>query len=214
MKQLMLLPLLLLAGYALQAQTFAEWFRQKETQKEYLVQQIAALQAYSGTLQQGYALVRQGLQTVHTIKNGDLGLHQDFFSSLKAVNPSIARLSQLQDIIAWQAVVETVLAQTHSLPLLHASERAYLEQVRASMLSGLAADREELRQLLTAGERELSDAARLEKILHLHARAREKLAFTQAYLSDVQGLVQLRARQGIEAKKLQQIHGSPERIRK
>ena len=209
MRQLIFLPLLLLAGSALRAQTFDEWFRQQKTQKEYLVQQIAALQAYSGTLQQGYVLVRQGLHTVHSIKNGDLGLHQGFFFSQKTINPALARLPLLQDIVAWQVMVEKAFIQTHSLPLLHATERAYLEQVRSSVLTLLAEDLKELRLLLTAGEQELSDASRLERVYSLHARSREKVAFAQAFLADVQQLVRLRERQGHEATQLRKTHGLP-----
>ncbi|MBX0335367.1 hypothetical protein K3G39_19195 [Pontibacter sp. HSC-14F20] len=209
MKQLLLLPLLLLAGHTLRAQTFEEWFRQKKTQKEYLVQQIAALQAYAGTLQQGYALVREGLQTVHTIKTGDLGLHQAFFLSLQTVNPALARVPELQDLAAGQLLVEKAFTQARSLPLLQAGERAYLEQVRATVLTGLAADLEAILQTLTAGEQELSDAARLERIHRLQAGTREKVAFAQAFLAEVRQLALLRARQEAEAARLRQTHGLP-----
>lgn len=210
MKQLILLPLLLLAGHTLRAQTFNEWFRQKKTQKEYLVQQIAALQAYAGTLQQGYALVREGLHAVHTIRKGDLGLHQAFFLSLKTVNPALAGLPELQDLVAGQLLLEKAFTQARSLPQLQAGERAYLEQVRAAVLTGLAADLEALLQTLTAGEQELNDAARLERIHRLQARSREKLAFAQAFLAEVRQLALLRARQEDEAARLRQTHGLPE----
>ncbi|MCH5688762.1 conjugal transfer protein TraI [Niabella sp. W65] len=49
MKKILLFLLLVVsAGSNLQAQTFAEWFQQKKTQKKYLLQQIAALQVYIG----------------------------------------------------------------------------------------------------------------------------------------------------------------------
>jgi len=50
MKKIFLFLLLVVsAGSNLQAQTFAEWFQQKKTQKKYLLQQIAALQVYIGS---------------------------------------------------------------------------------------------------------------------------------------------------------------------
>ncbi|WP_276499361.1 hypothetical protein [Pontibacter litorisediminis] len=209
MKQLFLLVLLLLAGHTLRAQTFDEWFRQKKTQKEYLVQQIAALQAFSGTLQQGYVLVREGLHTVHTIKAGDLGLHQGFFSSLKSVNPAIARLPQAGDMVTWRMILEKAFIHACSLPLLQASERTYLDQIRSAVLTRLAADLEALRQTLTAGEQELSDAARLESMNSLHASSRETVAFAQAFLAELQQLSRLRERQSQEAALLRQLQDLP-----
>ena len=58
MKQFTLLILFVLAGGLSQAQTFNEWFRQKATQKKYLIQQIAALQVYLDYVQKGYAIAQ------------------------------------------------------------------------------------------------------------------------------------------------------------
>lgn len=44
-----------------EAQTFDEWFRQKKTQKKYLVQQIAALKVYLGYLKEGYEIAQKGM---------------------------------------------------------------------------------------------------------------------------------------------------------
>lgn len=207
MRQLLLLPLLLLAGGTLQAQTFDEWFRQKKTQKKYLVQQIAALQAYSGTLRQGYALVQQGLHAVHTIKQGDLGLHQDFFSSLHTVNPALARLEQIQEMEAWQVTLEKAFTRARSLPLLHDTEQAHLEAVRSAVLAQLRSDLEALRHTITAGEQELNDAARLERLQSIQTSMRAAVAFALGFLSDLQQLSRLREKQSAEAARLHQLHG-------
>lgn len=209
MRQLLLLPILLLATSATQAQTFDEWFRQKKTQKEYLVQQIAALQAYSGTLRQGYALVRQGLHAVHTIKQGDLGLHQDFFSSLHTVNPALARLPQAQDMEAWQAAIEMAFTRARSLPHLQEGERAHLEAVRRAVLAQLRSDMEALRHTLTAGEQELDDAARLERLQAIHSNMRAAATYGLGFLADLQQLSRLREKQLAEASRLYLLHSLP-----
>src|SRR5882672_6465398 len=83
-------------------QTFEEWAQQKKTQKKYLLQQIAALQVYIGYAKKGYNVVNNGLTTIRNIKNGDFNLHQNFFESLKQVNPKIRKYGKVADIIAYQ----------------------------------------------------------------------------------------------------------------
>lgn len=205
MKKLFFLYLLLLAGHTLRAQTFEEWFRQKKTQKEYLVQQIAALQAYSGSLRQGYAIVRQGLTTVQSIKQGDLGLHQDFFSSLRAVNPAITRLSLAGEMTACLAGLQHAFDQAADLPQLQAPERAYLRQVEASTLTQGAGYLEELVLLLTDGEQELRDAARIDRIRRLQATTLDLFELAHSFLAEVHQLAGLRARQGRDLTRLQDL---------
>jgi len=64
--------IILLSGAQVNAQTWNEWFRQKKTQKKYLVQQIAALKVYLKYLKQGYRIVDKGLSLVGDIKDGNL----------------------------------------------------------------------------------------------------------------------------------------------
>ena len=59
MKTAMPILLFLFVSMLLSAQTTAEWFNQKATQKKYLIQQIAALQVYIGYLQKGGTRIRQ-----------------------------------------------------------------------------------------------------------------------------------------------------------
>src|SRR5690606_38045577 len=68
-----------------QSPTFNEWFRQKKTQRKYLVKQIAALKVYLEYLKKGYEIVDKGLTTIGEIKNGTFSLDKDYFNSLKAV---------------------------------------------------------------------------------------------------------------------------------
>ena len=58
---------MVLCAENLTAQTWAEWFRQKATQKKYLLQQIAALHVYSGYLSKGYSIAKDGLNTIKSI---------------------------------------------------------------------------------------------------------------------------------------------------
>ena len=102
MKKLLIISIMVLCAENLSAQTWAEWFRQKATQKKYLLQQIAALHVYLGYLSKGYSIAKDGLNTIKSIKNGDLLQHTNYFTSLVTVNPQIKRYKKVADIIAIQ----------------------------------------------------------------------------------------------------------------
>ena len=95
MKKLLIISIVVLCAENLSAQTWAEWFRQKATQKKYLLQQIAALHVYSGYLSKGYSIAKDGLNTIKSIKNGDLLQHSNYFTSLVTVNPQIKRYKKV-----------------------------------------------------------------------------------------------------------------------
>ena len=50
-------------------------------------------------------IARDGLTTIHEIKNGEFNLHNLFFSSLKTVNPEVAKYSRIAVIIADQVSI-------------------------------------------------------------------------------------------------------------
>ena len=71
MKKMTLLLILFISfGQLLQAQTFAEWFQQKKTQKKYLVKKIAALQVYIEFAEKGYKIAKEGLNTIGVFTSG------------------------------------------------------------------------------------------------------------------------------------------------
>ena len=84
------------------SQTWDEWFRQEDTQKEYLLKQIAALRVYLGYAKEGYSIARKGLNTINDIKQGDFKLHIDKFQSLKGVNPLIKDCARIGEIVAFR----------------------------------------------------------------------------------------------------------------
>lgn len=204
------MTLLALTTATVQAQTFDEWFRQQKTQKEYLVQQIAALQAYSGTLWQGYTLLRQGISTVHRSKNGDLGLHQDFFSSLKNINPSIGQSAKIADILARQTAIQQDVAKAllflHQAGMLTNDELAYMKQVYAKVLESCARDVEALWLILTAGELELKDDERLMQLEQIHQNTLATYQFTRSFFKESQLITIQRVRENRELENLQKLY--------
>ncbi|MGB4400952.1 MAG: hypothetical protein WBJ10_16380, partial [Daejeonella sp.] len=74
MKAILILFIVSMSGN-LMAQTWDEIFKQKETQKKYLVQQLAALKLYAGYLKKGYDIADKGISSIKAFSNGEFKLH-------------------------------------------------------------------------------------------------------------------------------------------
>ncbi|SIT95222.1 hypothetical protein [Pontibacter indicus] len=202
--RILLIFLLATLSLPARAQTLNEWLRQKQTQKDYLVQQIAALRAYAGTLRQGYQVLDRGISTVQHSKNGDLGLHRVFFHSLQQISPAIGESAQLADILGWQQAIHRDLASLWArLPAqdLLPGELDYLENIRRQVLQACDRDLESLRLLLTSHLLQVSDAEGLRQLAQCHRATQERYQFTQYLIGETQTLLVLRhrARQDLHA---------------
>lgn len=177
--------ILFLTGYRLQAQTFKEVFRQKETQIEYLIQQIASLQAYMGYVKKGYALAKQGLTTISDLKKGELGLHDAYFSSLKTVSPAVAHDARIAEIIALQAAIvkqyNTCYKQVRRSGQFRAGEISYVSKVFTALADDCVNDVTALITLTTAGKIQLSDEDRMKRLDALYRDMQDKYAFVQSF---------------------------------
>ena len=118
-KMIVVMATCFLVSNSINAQTWQECFQQKKTQKKYLLQQIAALKVYLNYARKGYDIANKGITTVRNIKKGDFNLHQDFFGSLKIVNPKIKKYLKLADIIAYQTWI--IKRSRHTLQAIKAT---------------------------------------------------------------------------------------------
>src|SRR5688500_18381417 len=109
MKKLILCVLFAFTAGICVCQTPDELLRQKETQKKYLLRQIAAFKQYMKSLEKGYQIVKKGSEVISKIKKGDFELHKDFFESLKDVNPSIKNSAKVADIILYQVTIHKLV---------------------------------------------------------------------------------------------------------
>jgi hypothetical protein len=64
-----------------------------------MLEQIAALNAYSAAAAEGYQLVETGWHTVATIRQGEFDLHNTYYGSLRTVNPAVRGMAEAEDII-------------------------------------------------------------------------------------------------------------------
>jgi hypothetical protein len=98
MKLSLVIFVFMASAYTAEAQFWNELFRQKKTQKKYLLQQIAALKQYAMLLKNGYRVVNEGLTFINDVKHGHFTLDNRYFQSLKIVNPSVKGGIGLQTI--------------------------------------------------------------------------------------------------------------------
>lgn len=188
MKKLISIIILTISVTVCKAQTFAEWFKQKETQKKYLIQQIAAFQVYLGYVQKGYSIARKGLTTISNIKEGDFNLHRDFFGSLKSINPKVRNYTKVADIVLFQIktvqVYKDTYKQVQAAHLFNAGEVEYVFEVFTNLLSDCTDVIDELITVTTDGELEMKDDERLKRIDALHTLMQDKFTFAQSFAGE------------------------------
>lgn len=189
MKKILVLIIVLAVGPATQAQTFGEWFRQKSTQRKYLLEQIAALKVYGSYVKKGYKLAQQGINTIGQIKDGDLNLHRIYFNSLKNVNPSVRNYKRTNDIIAIQDDVrrETTIGRkvVVKAKTLNASEIDYLDKVYRKLESDCLATLDELEAVITDGKLEMKDDERINRIDELLIQSQSQYRFVKDFNSSL-----------------------------
>jgi len=213
MKFLMILITGMILSTAAPAQTWDEWFKQKKTQKKYLVKQIALLRVYLGYLKKGYEIADKGLTTIHNIKNGDFNLHRDFFGSLKNVNPHIKNSAKVADIIAFQVYIIQNIKRVNNFcknnEYFTPEEIRYVAAVYSNMLFLCDASISELLTIIRSNETEMKDDERLVRIDKLYDDMLDKHAFVQSFDSDLRLIARERER---ETRSVERMHKQYETI--
>lgn len=171
------------------AQGLSEWINQKATQKQYLLQQIAALQVYISYAKKGYKIVSSGLHAIRDIKKGDLNIHSTFFNSLKAVNPKIARYKKVADIISYQfriiRQVKKTIAYIRETRQFTPEEIEYNRKVFDFLLQECIGTINELLAVVTSGELQMKDNERLTRIDRLYTDMQDKYTFCTVMSEDL-----------------------------
>lgn len=169
-----------------QSPNFNEWFRQKSTQRKYLIQQIAALKVYLEYLKEGYKIVDKGLTTIGDIKNGAFNLDKDYFNSLKQVSPVIRNSPKVNEVLTYQQAIvrdmRKLVDDCRKDENFTPDEVAYIEGVYQNMLEECNISIDELTVIATSGEAEMKDDERLLRLDKVHDDMQDKYAFTQDFI--------------------------------
>ncbi len=198
-KYIMLLFILISIGAQAQSPNWNEWFRQKKTQRKYLVQQIAALKVYLEYLKKGYKIVDKGLTTIGEIKNGTFNLDKDYLNSLKQVSPVVKNSSKVTEVLVYQRSITSdfrkFLNDCRKDANLTSDEVHYIEDVYQNMLKECDASIDELTVITTSGEADMKDDERLLRLDKVHDDLQDKYAFTQDFIGSTRLLSLERAKE-------------------
>lgn len=212
MKKIFLFLLLLASASGnLQAQTLAEWFQQKKTQKKYLLQQIAALQIYIGYAQKGYQIAKEGLTTIGGFTRGEFNFHADYFNSLKVVNPEIKHYAKVAEIIGLQVKVvqnyNSTFRKLKSTDVFSNDELNYIRSAFSNLLDDCEKTLDELITVTTDGKLEMKDDERIARIDQLYLDMQDKFTFCNSFSNDAKLLAVSRIKEQPEVKISRAFHG-------
>lgn len=178
------------------AQTFDEWFKQKKTQKKYLIQQIAALEGYIGVAQKGYKIAKDGLGFIGDMKSGEFSLHKDYFNSLKTVNPEIKRYYKVSAIIVLQNnILNTCGANKKVLKksgMISKAELDYYDKAISRLKENCNSQLDELTMVVSSGRVEMKDDERIKRIDNIHHQMQDNYTFAVSFGNEAKMLATAR----------------------
>lgn len=186
-------------------QNWNEIFRQKKTQKKYLLQQIAALEVYTSYLKKGYEITGSGLQTIKDLSNGEFSLHNAFITGLKAVSPVIKNNVKVAEIIKIQIMIGKVFSGIRSDPNLSPASQLYIREVRDNLWEECLKNLEELLMIITSAKVEMSDDQRMERLDKIYRSMQDKSAFARSFADEVALFIRQKE---LEKKSIEQLSNS------
>lgn len=211
MKILMTMVMLIFFSMASRAQNWAEFFKQKQTQEKYLLEQIVAYQVYLGYAKKGYNIAKDGTKLVGDIKNGDFNLHNNYFNSLKVVNPQIRDASQSKDINAMYTAMlkgrEATLKLVVSSKVFSPDEVAAIKALYLSLTKDAQQYLQDFKLLTDDGRLELSDDQRIFRIENLNKGMQEKYGFQLQTDHKIKALAESRIAERKSVETLKKLYG-------
>lgn len=170
---------------AAQGQASKELTQQKRTQLEYLLKQIAALYSYAEVAAKGYAIAEQGLTAIKNVKQGDFSLHDQYFASLKTVNPRIKAYWKVAATIALRVQMGTQCREQKRFlqksNILTTSQKSYTASVLKNVLAGCNALLEDLSKVITDDSLQLKDDERLKRLDRIYSAMQERDLFLRHF---------------------------------
>ena len=193
------------------AQSFSEWFKQKKTQKKYLLAQIAALETYLKAVEKGYDIANSGLSAISMLKDGDFLQHAAYFRSLEMVSAKVKNYSKVLAIAEMEdrsEVVREVLSDSNDQNVyLNTRELASLRKILENTADAAIHDLEELELLVIDGKLKMTDDERIRRIDGLYLEVKRKLRGVLQLAKNVRSMIASRAKRRKDLSGLKQLYG-------
>jgi hypothetical protein len=208
MKKLVVLSICVVSTNFLNAQTFNEWFKQKETQIKYLLEQIAALRAYGEVINKGYDIAHSGLTAIFNSKDGDFKQHSDYFLSLWMVKTSIKSYSKVVSILRMETEIEKTNRAMNSFvtELLNAKERNYIKAVYSNLFNECVGLVGELKMVVSDNQLQLKDDERIERVDKIYLQMLDRYQFSNYFSNGIKLLVLNQLKEKNEINKLSTLY--------
>ncbi len=185
MKKIIAVVPLLYVSVLIRAQTFTEWFEQKKTQINYLVEQITALQVYATYVEKGYAIADKGLKGIGSVKKADFTLHENHFTSMGKVNPQIKSYWKIAAITSLQIkIVQACRSQKKKMDQSRqftGDEMTYASKVFNNLLDECANIIDQLIMVTTDAGVQMKDDERIQWIDQLYDKIVDRYEFVQDF---------------------------------
>jgi len=198
---------LALSSASCKAQTYNEIFRQKKTQEEYLLKQIAYLKLYADQAWKGYKLVSGGLETINDFTSGEFSLHEAFLSALSKVSTSVRKDFRVEEIVKFQLDINSSFkAMLKSSVLSQVPNWKYFKDVEEGVLNECNADLDELMDIVLSGDLEMNDSERLSRLKKIHGAMAEKASFVRWFCAEAQLLLESGIQERLDIEKLRRFY--------
>lgn len=153
-----------------------------------LIESIALLKLYMGYVKKGYDIADKGLQPIRDIKNGEFSLHDDYYNSLKNVNPQLKQYDRIAAILKMQKSIVALYNKGRkqvSSNGFDADESRYLIRVYNNLLDESVKEIDELTLVLTDGKLEMKDEERMKRIDIIAGKITEQYQFIHHFNKQV-----------------------------
>lgn len=158
-------------------------------QRKMLLEQIAALQVYTGYAKKGYTLARNGLSFIADAKKGELNLHSNYFGSLGKVNPKVRGYLKVIRIITLELEIikvhKNILENIHKGDLFHGDELDYIQRTFDHLMDNCAQILGDLQIISTDSKLEMSDGRRIERIEGLYKMMMDNYLFCENFRQEI-----------------------------
>lgn len=197
-------------GCQAQVPNFNEFFKQKKTQRKYLIKQIALLKLYLGYVKKGYDIAGKGLNAIADIKDGTFDLDKDYLNALGQVSPVVKNSPKIHDILSCHDYIKSAFRELYEDcrgdENLSTAEIRYIKGVYLNILRECSASLDELDIVITAGETEMNDDERLQRLDKVYRDMMDIYLFTQDFVVGTRMLRMERAREAHQITRLRNLH--------
>lgn len=212
--RILIMSLLLFVMQSAYSQTWNEWFRQKKTQKKYLIQQIAALKVYLKYLKQGYTVVKKGMQLVGDIKEGNFNSHKEYFGSLREINEVVSGSGKVSSTVYFEStiveMIKRIRKDASESEMLTSDERQYINSVCDNLLKLSNEALSDLEDLLTDSHLEMKDDERIKRLRTLNDGSKERFTYTRRFFNSNRLLIMQREKDQAEVNNSVELINDPD----